>query len=218
MKKRVLFCLLLTAFALALTACNNVTPTADVNTETSTVSQQQISVDKPKDIEEIHEEKMTAKERAIQRMKYAYEGKPQYQIALEEGRVDPKTPKLSYDDVKEIIKEVTDEIPDDGKLSYLKQGEEILKRIRDIQRSADLYIGGYNSFSEFIYWPDANTVEERRTSILVHHDYGFSGDKIIYYVYDDNNEIISEEMLYDATVYTKGCETLGDILNRKKTD
>lgn len=218
MKKRALFCLLLTAFALALTACNNVTPTADVNTETSTVSQQQISVDKPKDIEEIHEEKMTAKERAIQQMKYAYEGKPQYQIALEEGRVDPKTPKLSYDDVKEIIKEVTDEIPDDGKLSYLKQGEEILKRIRDIQRSADLYIGGYNSFSEFIYWPDANTVEERRTSILVHHDCGFSGDKIIYYVYDDNNEIISEEMLYDATVYTKGCETLGDILNRKKTD
>ena len=161
---------------------------------------------------------MTAKERAIQRMKYAYEGKPAYQIALEEGRVDPKTPKLSYADVKEIIKEVTDEIPDDGKLSYLKQGEEIVKRIRDIQRYADLYIGGFNSYTEYIYWPDANTVEERRTCIEVYDKDGFKGDKIIYYVYDDNGEIISEEMPYDATVYTKGCETLGDILNRKKTD
>ena len=56
---------------------------------------------------------------------------------------------------------------------------------------------GYNSHSCFIFWPDANTVEERRTSIEV-TEYCYGGLGILYTVYDDNGGIVSEEEMYNS--------------------
>lgn len=125
-------------------------------------------------------------------------GDPLYANALKAGTVDPKAPKLSYDDVKSIIAAVKDEIPDDGGCTPVYQGKAIVERIRNIQRCPDLYYGCYNSHTRYVYWPDADTVEERRTCIDVCDYESLTGCRIVYYVYNDNGDIVTEEVLYNT--------------------
>lgn len=192
MKKRVLLCMMLLSLAITLTACSGKTQTDDKATETGTQSQQQILVEKAKDENERYSKWAEAKEKHRLEMEYAYDGRPQYQEALRNGYADPQTPKLTYQDVKDIIADIakereSDTVPD----------EEIVNRIRAIQHYADLQMDGYNSHSCFIFWPDADTVEERRTSIEV-IEYCYGGLGILYTVYDDNGGIVSEEEMYNS--------------------
>ena len=196
MKKRVLL-------SMILSACSK-TQTDDKGTETGSQSQQQILVEIAEDSDDQYSKWAEAKEKHRLEMEYAYDGRPQYQEALRNGYADPQTPKLTYQDVKDIIADVAKERKYDGVASHTVSDEqdayietEIVNRIRAIQHYADLQMDGYNSHSCFIFWPDANTVEERRTSIEV-TEYCYGGLGILYTVYDDNGEIVSEEEMYNS--------------------
>ena len=204
MKKRVLLCMMLLSLAITLTACSGKTQTDDKGTETGSQSQQQILVEIAEDSDDQYSKWAEAKEKHRLEMEYAYDGRPQYQEALRNGYADPQTPKLTYQDVKDIIADVAKERKYDGVASHTVSDEqdayietEIVNRIRAIQHYADLQMDGYNSHSCFIFWPDANTVEERRTSIEV-TEYCYGGLGILYTVYDDNGEIVSEEEMYNS--------------------
>ena len=102
MKKRVLLCMMMISFAMILSACSK-TQTDDKGTETGSQSQQQILVEIAEDSDDQYSKWAEAKEKHRLEMEYAYDGRPQYQEALRNGYADPQTPKLTYQDVKDII-------------------------------------------------------------------------------------------------------------------
>ena len=224
MKKRVLLCMMMISFAMILSACSK-TQTDDKGTETGSQSQQQILVEIAEDSDDQYSKWAEAKEKHRLEMEYAYDGRPQYQEALRNGYADPQTPKLTYQDVKDIIADVAKERKYDGVASHTVSDEqdayietEIVNRIRAIQHYADLQMDGYNSHSCFIFWPDANTVEERRTSIEV-TEYCYGGLGILYTVYDDNGGIVSEEEMYNSlgwSIITNDTAEANNIENMNK--
>ncbi len=199
MKKRLLLCLLAASFMFALTACGEKASSVTEGSREDTTAQQQIPIENNSTLRDFERQALEVEQKTKERQRLMREGYPRYQQALAEGYIDPNDPKLTYQDVKDIIESVTNEIPDDGKFAYIDQSVAIMERIRNIQKCADLSHENYNSYWTGEYWPDANTEEERRTCIAI-TEYASIGEglTIVYRVYDDSGECVSSETLYDT--------------------
>ena len=200
MKRRLLLCLLAASFMFVLTACGEKASSVTEGSREDTTAQQQIPIENNSTLRDFERQALEVEQKTKEQQRLMREGHPRYQQALAEGYIDPNDPKLTYQDVKDIIESVTNEIPDDGELAYIDQEILIMKRIRDIQRYPDLSHEDGNSSYRCEYWPDANTKEERRTCIYIWEDeLPSQGYRIVYSVYNDSGERISSEILYDTT-------------------
>lgn len=182
-----------------LTACGEKTSSVTEGSQEDTTVQQQIPIENNSTLRDFERQALEVEQKTKEKQRLMREGYPRYQQALANGYADPNDHKLTYQDVKDIIESVTNEIPDDGETAYVYQSEAIMKRIRNIQKCADLSHEKFNRLWIGEYWPDANTEEERRTCIYItEYDSIAEGLTITYLVYDDSGECVSSEKLYDT--------------------
>ena len=123
-----------------------------------------------------------------------------YQEKLAYGRAYPNMRKITVDEVREIFEKAAAKgLPDLNYASmdyddlgtlYRWMDENIIKEIMKIQYYPDAhdYISNY-----FCYWPDADTVDERRQEIRIYTSLG----KARLLNYDEEGNRINSEIIYD---------------------
>ena len=119
---------------------------------------------------------------------YAHIGDYPYQEELVVGTVKETDPKLTLEQLKEILNSVGDR-KEYELMQYIKE------EIEKIQPYPD-FIGGSGT-TRWEYWIDANTPQERREEIVA----GYTEGAIYYHILNDDGNVVYTERFYE--VYDK---------------
>ena len=142
-------------------------------------------------IDKEYSELIQREENEQKELEYYTKGYPRYQLALKQGLISADAPKLSYDDLKTIEKNVMNEIENSSE----DYSPLIVERINKIQPYADR-VFDRNLYTESLYYPDADNEFERREEIAVTKEIGSSGYRIAYVVKDDDDNVIFRDSFY----------------------
>lgn len=118
----------------------------------------------------------------------------EYQQQLSLGKAYPNMQKITADEILAIfdaakIYEGFDYGNDDNSLSWVKNN---LKEVQKIQYFADAKNTEIAHDSYWIYWPDADTVQERKQEVQI-----FSEGSVYVVVYDENGKRVSREEVFN---------------------
>ena len=135
-------------------------------------------------------------------MEYGYSGNSvfDYQEKLAYGRAYPNMRKITVDEVREIFEKAAEKNPRDLYYDSMHNddihsfpawmSENIMKKVTEIQYYPDAhdYLEDY-----YCYWPDADTLDERRQEIRIYTSLG----KARLLNYDEEGNRINSEIIYD---------------------
>lgn len=118
-----------------------------------------------------------------------------YQEDLVREKGDKTSKKISFDDVRNILREIPfDETQDGDNDKKLREyGDRIKQRIKELQGSADFVIDWVDCFL-YYYWPDADQVENRRQEIF----FDQTVPLVVFREYDEKGNVIKTETLIDG--------------------
>ena len=118
-----------------------------------------------------------------------------YMKAMANGKAYPNMRKITPEEVVELFEkaEISADFDYNNMDECLRFTNEVISEIKKIQYFPDVTFGEYGD-SGYLYWPDADTVTERRHEIEI-----FSEEGLVRLVeYDDKGNMIKNEDIFDV--------------------